>query len=496
MRGGDKSYTEYLNAELLQALLRISPPAALICLAFVPFHITFRPEAVRWEMAALSTLAGLQALLFALVIWLRPTRFLVQYGGLALVISLIGLTALNAAMGREPTAVIYVGLIVLVSSSVLVFPWQMISVVAFALICLVWLWSGGPHDRPAFEMNVAVVVEVASGLICFRARRKALGNYYEKRRSELKARIQYERAVSGADSALWEYDPARGVLLLASRWADMLGYQRRDLTGKLEDWTSRIHPEDQSVVIANLEQQLTADSPPLSVEHRLRCADGSYRWVLVSGRASPDLEGRIRVAGAFLDIQERKELEEELRYEAQYDRLTGLANRRLLLKAMERVWESHAGQPDRFLAVVFFDLDGFKGINDIYGHAAGDKILMETAKRLKRSFRTQDLVARFGGDEFVVFVDGVSSRSDVEAAAQRARRQIELPVEVERGVFARTGVSCGIAGSWDSHASMESMIKSADVGMYGQKRNKGSHTTPLELSTPTKPIRTGRTQAR
>ena len=465
------SYNAYLSARLRDALLHITPMTALICFAFVPFNLAFRADDVRWQMAAMSLGAGCIASLYGLALWRRPSRWVVELGGPALMMSVAGMTAANAVAGEEAGGAAYLGVIALAAGAVLVRWSQMLAVTATVMAAGFWVWTQSPQSSAWFEIATAELVAAVSGVVVFRVRAQAFHTSFATRQREVENRLRYERAMAGSDSALWEYAPATGVLTLAPRWAATLGYDPEDRRQPQRLDLARA-PEDRPAVIAMLECQCEDDAPPFSLEHRLLCADGTYRWMLVSGKSSPDSLGSLRLAGAFVDIHDRVTLESHLRHEALHDRLTGLANRRLLMERLEQQASLARRHPERTFAIVFFDLDGFKRINDDWGHAAGDRVLIETAARLRESSREEDIVARHGGDELVVLVQDAPTREGAEHYANRIARALEQPIEIEPGTFVRVGASAGVAWSGEGFANGRELLERADAAMYEAKRAK------------------------
>ena len=175
---------------------------------------------------------------------------------------------------------------------------------------------------------------------------------------------------------------------------------------------------------------------------------------------------------AFRDITERKAFEEELRRFAFYDSLTGLANRRLLVDQLDQTLRRPAAG-HALHALVFVDVDRFKAINDSLGHVTGDGFLVAMAARLRGAVRRGDLLARFGGDEFVVLMPDVAGVEAAEAAAQRICAAASAPILLREGYELVASVSVGIALTGPGK-SADDVLRDADVAMYEAKaRDRG-----------------------
>jgi diguanylate cyclase (GGDEF)-like protein len=155
------------------------------------------------------------------------------------------------------------------------------------------------------------------------------------------------------------------------------------------------------------------------------------------------------------------------------DRLTAVFNRESLNAQIGFLQRQAALKPNQqsAFALLFIDLDHFKSINDHYGHSAGDQVLMTVAARLKSAIRISDVVARYGGDEFVVLLKGVQSEADVIAAEDKIRTAVEQPIALEHGV-ARVGVSLGWAMFPQDGEDAQGLIKIADSRMFDTKKSR------------------------
>jgi two-component system, cell cycle response regulator len=188
---------------------------------------------------------------------------------------------------------------------------------------------------------------------------------------------------------------------------------------------------------------------------------------LVKGQGHPEL-----LARAIRYAIERKRAEEHLTYLAQYDHLTGLVNRSLfrdrLVQAMARSKRMH--QP---IGLMLLDLDRFKMVNDTFGHDMGDELLKAVTERLKVCVREVDTVARMGGDEFTIILEGVSSEQNVLVVAKRITESIAEPFEI-KGHHLSIGISVGITIYPHDDHPIDELLKHADTAMYRAKQQGGS----------------------
>ncbi len=201
------------------------------------------------------------------------------------------------------------------------------------------------------------------------------------------------------------------------------------------------------------------------LELRYATAGGGWRWMSVLSRPLRDPSGRV-IGGltALRDIQEEVERREGLRYLAGHDGLTGLLNREAALRALDRA-VARARDTERWVGVLYVDVDHFKEVNDTHGHQAGDRLLVEVGHRLTAALRDTDVVARLGGDEFLVIL--TSLREPVNAE-KRAQALLAAVSDDDSGGLPETTVSIGLVTD-DGHGSPAQILLDADAALYRAK---------------------------
>ena len=280
---------------------------------------------------------------------------------------------------------------------------------------------------------------------------------------------RYALAALAANDGLWDWDLIRDRCDFSLRWRAMLGLENTPLLPLAREWLDRVHPDDAPRLRAELEALLSGSAPRLESEHRLRHADGTWRWVLVRALALRDRGKRAsRLAGSISDISARKRAEEELRRAAMHDGLTGLMNRAYFLEHLERAVARVQRRPDRAVGLLFLDLDRFKQVNDSLGHLAGDRLLSSIARRLQACVRPGDVLARLGGDEFAVLLDDIRDPTDATRVAERMQEALHLPFLSEGSEVVVTA-SIGIAFGGIGLEGPEDLLRDADLAMYRAK---------------------------
>jgi diguanylate cyclase (GGDEF)-like protein len=170
------------------------------------------------------------------------------------------------------------------------------------------------------------------------------------------------------------------------------------------------------------------------------------------------------------EMRRRREQEERAQHLAMHDSLTGLPNRRALIVQLEQVLKRCA-RHQRLAAILFLDLNGFKAVNDRYGHQAGDELLRQVAQRLTRLMRATDLVARLGGDEFVVLSEEIGEDEDVCRIIGKITREIAAPFTLEAGLVVTISTSAGVAIYPEDGEELDGLLSRADSAMYAAKQS-------------------------
>jgi len=245
----------------------------------------------------------------------------------------------------------------------------------------------------------------------------------------------------------------------------LLGYAVSEWRDDPDLFVRTLHPDDRDRVLA-AHARTHRTHEPLSLEYRLVARDERVVWVRDDGVIVLDDDGEpLYLQGYLLDITAERELQEQLRRQALFDPLTGLANRAFFHEQLEHA-VSMRTESDPGTAVVFIDLDEFKQINDQYGHSAGDEVLATLGERLKTVIRAGDSVARLGGDEFAVLLTAVREPAEPAIVAERLLEQITAPIDVagrQLSLTASIGIALGSGGS--------ELLKQADAAMYRAKLN-------------------------
>lgn len=249
----------------------------------------------------------------------------------------------------------------------------------------------------------------------------------------------------------------------------LLGYKREELVGA--SYRKVIVPEEQEDVTQRV-GVIRGNQARLPVyERTFLSKDGLRITAEMDSAVIRSPQGRaLHYQAIGRDIRNRKAMEVDLYHKATHDELTGLYNRTLFAEVLWRAIE-RAKRNNRKMAVVFLDLDGFKKVNDTYGHRTGDLLLKAVAKRLHEVLRTTDTLARLGGDEFGVILEEVGTRRDAQKIAMDIETALGQTFTVA-GQNVVIGASCGVSLFPDDETDPDKLLSLADMRMYKLKGDK------------------------
>ena len=344
----------------------------------------------------------------------------------------------------------------------------------------------------------AVPVGIAAAFSAVFACSLAVGVYFYIRLHRLHARLRNREAelvglsdrlrkqaehlrqvIDTVPAYIYAKDDSGHFILVNRLFARVFGVEPEEVVGRTnQDYGET--PEETARFMAEDREILRTGKTLFVPEERAPRPDGSPGWFQTTKipYRLPDRETPA-ILGVSIDITERHEQGEAMRRMAQHDPLTGLANRALFSELLGKALAVTRREKNK-LALLFIDLDAFKPVNDNFGHAAGDIVLKETARRIEGALRESDGAGRIGGDEFVAFVLGLKEAEDGNAVARKVREAIRAPIDVGDAVLEITA-SVGCAIFPEDGADQETLLAKADYAMYQEKqaRNlKGSTEAP------------------
>jgi diguanylate cyclase (GGDEF)-like protein/PAS domain S-box-containing protein len=291
--------------------------------------------------------------------------------------------------------------------------------------------------------------------------------------SEVKKRLsekneQYEILIDGANDIIWEYNTENKKLLLSDKWSKITGYDINN-TDNIDEFLS-LFLDSQDIsglkkAFKSYDEKITSY---LNYDFKIITSTNIVKWFYVRGKGVRNSEGKItKLLGGITDITERKKYEEQIEYIAYYDALTNLANRNLFMIKANEYLEKLDFNYD-IAAIIFIDLDDFKKVNDTLGHNYGDLLLRNFAQILKSSFKKEDIIARFGGDEFIIFIPNLTDELKILDRCNKVSNYLNYPIEINDKSVNITA-SMGVVLIPKDGTDINILIKNADTAMYKAK---------------------------
>lgn len=275
-------------------------------------------------------------------------------------------------------------------------------------------------------------------------------------------------ALEGSKDGIWDWKIKENKLTLSTQCKVMLGYTDKELDHNLSSWIKLVHSEDIKLFQQAMKSHLDKKSAFLNINIRMKTKIGTYKWILVRGKAIfDDNNFPIRVAGSTTDITKRKNSEETIYKLAYYDSLTSLPNRTLLNEILEK--EINKARNDKTkLAMLYMDLDNFKSINDTFGHSFGDKLLLEATNSFNSLICKNMILSRLGGDEFIILIPNINDISCAKKLASEILKCLYRPFNInDNSVFVTASI--GIVTYPIDGDNIQTLMMNAETAMYHAK---------------------------
>jgi diguanylate cyclase (GGDEF)-like protein/PAS domain S-box-containing protein len=280
----------------------------------------------------------------------------------------------------------------------------------------------------------------------------------------------YTLALDSANDALWEWNLMTDEIITSDKWIDITGNAPKGhgLRGILQEET--IHQEDYQAVLAAFDSCLMGETREFHREYRIKNKDGSYTWVLNKGKVYFDGEGLPgKIAGAVSNIDDRKQKESKMEYMAFYDTLTGLPNKVRFMSTLEDTLRNIGETLCRY-SILMIDLDNFKIHNDLLGLDFCDQLLKQVGDRLSEILGQENMVARFGGDEFLILIRDHEDIGEVERICQNILSIFGAPfVLMDKSVY--LSVSIGVVHGLEAGQTANNVLRNADTALNKAKES-------------------------
>lgn len=299
------------------------------------------------------------------------------------------------------------------------------------------------------------------------------------------AELQFRTLAEAIPQIVWTAGPDGLTTYINRRWYEMTGTAVQGSLGG--GWMKALHPDDRDVCREKWKESMRTGQP-FEIEYRLHDAKGRFRWYLDRAMPLRDASGAIiKWFGTCTDIDDQMhtqellqeqikqhttalfEANERLQHESIHDPLTGLYNRRYLEDTLQREVR-RAVRAEHGLSVIMVDLDHFKKFNDTFGHDAGDEVLRETAALLAKSVRAEDIVCRYGGEEFIIILPMADFRIALSRAERIRDKVRELNVCHHGLPLGAISISGGVAALPQHGVQPRELIEAADAALYQAKR--------------------------
>ncbi|TAN48948.1 MAG: EAL domain-containing protein [Methylococcaceae bacterium] len=284
---------------------------------------------------------------------------------------------------------------------------------------------------------------------------------------------RYSLALCATNDGLWDWNLESGEVFYSARWKQILGLTDDETEPTANAWLGRVHPDQRNRVEELVTRHLKGHTSHFFCEYQLRHKHGHYLWVLSRGIAERDEQRKpIRFTGSLSNIDARKQAEQRLQFQANYDDLTGLANRHLLLHSATQML-ADSRREGRRCALIYLDLAHFKTIKSSLGLAFSNQFLQKTAERLAAAIPKDALAGRYERDEFVILLPNIADHEQALQHAQTLMEALCQPCVID-GMRVHSGASLGLVIGPEGYEDAEYMVRDADTAV-GYAKNKGGN---------------------
>jgi diguanylate cyclase (GGDEF)-like protein/PAS domain S-box-containing protein len=293
-----------------------------------------------------------------------------------------------------------------------------------------------------------------------------------------KSEQQLRHVLEITGDGIWDWNIATGEVKHNDRWYDIVGHTALERQMSHNEFKMYVHPDDLGMVLNHLELTVL-NNVPYQLQYRMVRGDGHIIWVQDQGQV---VERKVngepsRMIGAITDISIRKKNQDQINELAFFDQLTNLPNRNYIKDRIYRAINESI-RNKTYSGLIYLDLDDFKNVNDRYGHHAGDILLTEFGKRIQQTIRPKDIIARIGGDEFLILLEQVSSTkldatNMLEQIIERIDNSLLEPMHLGNGINVNIKISSGVVIFGEEVAKFDDILKFADLAMYSAKRDNG-----------------------
>ncbi|MFB2550901.1 EAL domain-containing protein [Ensifer soli] len=286
-------------------------------------------------------------------------------------------------------------------------------------------------------------------------------------------------ALTGSGDTVWDWDVARDRVVTMPDVSIQLGLSPGTMHGPARNWLPYLHPDDRDRFRATLDVLLEHRRGRLNHEFRIRAEDGHYHWLAIRARPVLGANGEIiRCVGTIVDVTEQKNSIDRLLHDAVLDNLTGLPNRQVFLDRLQAFLALAPSTPTVRPTVLAIDIDRYKTVNDRFGIAAGDNILIALTRRLRRLLKPQDTLARLGGDQFGLILMSERDPAKVADFADAVSKAIMVPLSFGNKEINLTA-SIGLVSSVGQQEQATGLLDDAELAMFRAKKAGGNRVEPF-----------------